>query len=401
MSLKGKKIVIGLTGGIACYKIPYLVRFLTGDGAEVRIIMTDAATKFITPLTLETVSGYPVATDLFPPDKFIATRHIDLAQWPDLLVIAPATANFLGKTASGVSDDLLTTVVCATAKPVLIVPAMNPQMWLNKITRRNYQFLKESGYLFIEPGEGDTACGDQGVGRMAEPQQIFETVRDFLNKSSKKKVLTGRKYVITAGPTREAIDPVRYISNQSSGKMGYALAEAAVRLGAETVLISGPTALTPPDGVRLVRVTTTTDLHQAVKNEFDDTDCLVMAAAPADYTPVEEAPQKIKKSRSHLKLALAPTVDILKEIGKGKKPGQVLVGFALETEKGIENAQKKLEDKHLDLIVLNNPKETGAGFEHDTNIVTLISPGKKTETWPLDTKANIALKLLVITSEMF
>ena len=401
MSLKGKKVVIGLTGGIACYKIPYLVRSLTGAGAEVRVVMTEAATKFITPLTLETVSGNPVATDLFPADKFIATRHIDLAQWPDLIVVAPATANFLGKTASGISDDLLTTIICASAVPVMIVPAMNPQMWLNKITQKNYRFLKDSGYLFIEPCEGDTACGDLGVGRMAEPQQIFETVGDFLGKSSKKKVLTGKKYVITAGPTREAIDPVRYISNQSSGKMGYALAAAAVGLGAETVLISGPTGLTPPEGVRFVQVETTADLHKAVKKEFSRADCLVMAAAPADYSPVEEAPQKIKKSRSHLKLALAPTVDVLKEVARDKKTGQVVVGFALETERGVENARKKLKEKQLDLIVLNNPKEEGAGFEHDTNIVTLIAPGKKPETWPKDTKVNIALKLLVITASMF
>jgi len=401
MSLKGKKIVIGLTGGIACYKIPYLVRFLTGEGAEVKIVMTDAATKFITPLTLETVSGHPVATDMFPPDKFITTRHIDLAQWPDLIVIAPATANFLGKTAGGISDDLLTTVVCATAKPVMIVPAMNPQMWLNKITQKNYKFLRDTGYYFIEPCEGDTACGDQGVGRMAEPQKIFETIRDFFKNNSKKKVLTGKKYVITAGPTREAIDPVRFISNQSSGKMGYALAEAAVSLGAETVLISGPTALTPPDGVKFVPVETTDDLHKAVTKEFANADCLIMAAAPADYTPVKEAPEKIKKSRAHLKLAMAPTVDVLKEVGKKKKPGQVLVGFALETQKGVENARKKLKDKKLDLIVLNNPKEEGAGFEYDTNIVTLIYPGKKPETWPLDTKSNIAVKLLVNTASLF
>lgn len=395
MMLEGKKIIVGLTGGIACYKIPYLVRFLTGQGAEIRVMMTQAATKFITPLTLETVSGNPVATELFADNKFISTRHIELAQWPDVIVVAPATANFMGKTASGISDDLLTTVICATARPVIIAPAMNPQMWLNKITRKNYSFLKEMGYLFIDPDEGDTACGDRGVGRMAEPDKIFKYVEAFLMKASKKKVLTGKKLLITAGPTRENLDPVRYLTNRSSGRMGYALAEAARELGADVTLISGPVALKPPTGIRVIRIETTGEMYQAVKKEFPRSDWLVMAAAPADFTPLKKTGQKIKKERQPLKLEMTTTVDILKQIGAVKKKNQLLVGFALETENGLNNARKKLQAKNLDLIVLNDIRDEGAGFEHDTNKVTLLCRGhKKAVTWPLMTKSDLAFKLL-------
>ncbi len=395
MTLKGKKIIVGLTGGIACYKIPYLVRFLTGQGAEVRVIMTQAATKFITPLTLETVSGNAVATELFPDDKFISTRHIELAQWPDVIVVAPATANFMGKTASGISDDLLTTVICATARPVIIAPAMNPQMWMNKITRKNYSFLKEMGYLFIDPDEGDTACGDRGVGRMAEPDKIFKYVEAFLTKVSKKKVLTGKKLLITAGPTRENLDPVRYLTNRSSGKMGYALTEAARELGADVTLISGPVAIEPPTGIKIIRVETTAEMYQAVKKEFPRSDWLVMAAAPSDFTPLKKAGQKIKKESQPLKLEMTTTVDILKQIGAVKKKSQLLVGFALETENGLNNARKKLQAKNLDLIVLNNIRDEGAGFGHDTNKITLLCPGhRKAITWPLMTKSELAFKLL-------
>ncbi len=393
MALKGKKVLIGLTGGVACYKIPYLVRFLVKEGASVRVIMTEAATKFITPLTLETVSENPVATELFPEERFVGTRHIDMAEWPDLFVIAPATANFLGKVASGISDDLLTTIVCATAQPVMIAPAMNPRMWLNPITQKNYRFLKDTGYLFIDPAEGEMACHHWGVGRVAEPEDILERIKAFFATKKPTRKLAKKKILVTAGPTREALDPVRFITNRSSGKMGYALAEAASAMGAETTLISGPVDRPVPKNVRLISVESTDDLYRAVKQEFKKTDCLIMAAAPSDFAPETVAVNKIKKDRQSLQLKMKPTVDILRAVGKTKSPQQVIVGFALETEDAVNNARRKLKAKHLDMIVLNQPGE-GTGFDTDTNIVTILMPGKKSVTWPMMTKRELSAKLL-------
>ncbi len=394
MSLNGKKVLVGLTGGIACYKVPYLVRFLGKAGVEVRVIMTESATKLITPLTLETVSRHQVYTSMFSEREFVGTRHIDLANWPDLIVVAPSTANFLGKIASGISDDLLTTVVCASPKPMLIAPAMNPGMWNNPVTQRNYGTLKELGYMFAGPAEGEMAERQFGVGRMVEPQELFETVKQFFEDDSKKKPLNGRKILVTAGPCREPIDPVRYISNRSSGKMGYAIAEAASQLGAEVTLISGPTALSAPSGVRMVPVERTSEMRDAVLNEFSGTDCLIMAAAPSDFTPAHEAEQKLKRSDKSLQLILEPTADILKGIAKEKRPGQVVVGFAVETENDEANARRKLAEKQLDLIVLNNPTTPGAAFDHDTNQVILLAPDQPSERWPLMSKMEVAVKLI-------
>jgi len=392
MIFKDRKVLLGLTGGIACYKVPYLIRFLTKEGAVVKVVMTQAATRFITPLTLETVSGNPVAVEMFPAGQLVAARHIDLAQWPDLIVVAPATANFLGKTAHGISDELLTTVICATPQPVMIAPAMNPNMWNNRVTQRNYTSLKELGYLFVGPVEGEMACDDYGVGRMAEPQEIFEAVKSFFFATSNK-VLAGKRILVTAGPTREPLDPVRFLSNYSSGRMGHALAQAAAALGAETTLISGPTHLTPPRGVRTIVIESTSELFKAVKKEFNQSDCLIMAAAPADFKPKSIASQKMKKTDAGYNLALEPTVDILKEIRAKKKQRQVVVGFALETEKALQNARKKLKEKKLDMIVVNQPgKETGFGY--DTNRVTILRPGEKPDRWPLMDKSEIAFKLL-------
>ncbi len=392
MIFKGRKVLLGLTGGIACYKVPYLIRFLTKEGVVVKVVMTQAATRFITPLTLETVSGNPVAVEMFPEGQLVAARHIDLAQWPDLIVVAPATANFLGKTAHGISDDLLTTIICATPQPVMIAPAMNLHMWNNSVTQRNYTSLKELGYLFVDPVEGEMACDDYGVGRMAEPQEIFEAVKSFFFATSNK-VLSDKRILVTAGPTREPLDPVRFLSNYSSGRMGHALAQAAVALGAETTLISGPTHLTPPRGVRTIVIESTSELFKAVKKEFNQSDCLIMAAAPADFKPRSIASQKMKKTDAGYNLALEPTIDILKEIGAKKKQGQVVVGFALETEKALQNARKKLKEKKLDMIVVNQPgKETGFGY--DTNRVTILRPGEKPDRWPLMDKSEIASKLL-------
>lgn len=400
MSLKNKKILVGLTGGIACYKVPYLVRFLVKAEAEVQVIMTDSAKKFITPLTLETVSQRPVASELFPEQKFIATRHIDLAEWPDLVVLAPATANIIGKIASGISDDLLSTILCASPRPVMIAPAMNPQMWKNKVTQRNVATLRELGYHFVEPGEGEMACDHVGVGRMEEPERIFEAIKKFFSSAPKKKSLNGKKVLVTAGPTREEIDPVRYISNHSSGKMGYALASAAVESGAEVTLISGPTDLTPPSSVRLVNITSTDELHKAVTKHFPQNDILIMSAAPADFTPATKNRQKIKKNDLFNSIELKPTVDILSDISKLKKKGQFVVGFALETENRLENAKKKLIDKKLDMIVVNSPGEK-TGFHHDTNAVTILSPNKRKFEIPLMSKTELADCILDYLSKMF
>ncbi len=396
MSLSGRKVVVALTGGIACYKVPYLIRYLVKEDAEVQVIMTGAATKFITPLTLESVSQAEVAVEMFPEKKFVATHHIDLAEWPELIVVAPATANFLGKIASGISDDLVTTVICATAAPVLIAPAMNPQMWKNPITQRNYETLKSLGYMFVDPTEGEMACDHFGVGRMAEPDQIFARVGDFFG--SKKKVLEGKKVIVTAGPTREAIDPVRVITNRSSGRMGYAIAQAAHDLGATTILVSGPTSLEPPRGVKTYLIETTDDLCETILDLFDEADCLIMAAAPADQKPAETAKTKMKKSESGFDLHLVPTVDILKTVAGKKKRSQVVVGFALETNDGPANARKKLKGKRLDMIVLNET-DAETGFDVDTNKITIFEADGTEEDWPLMSKREVAEKLMARVAE--
>lgn len=398
MSLSGKQLVVGLTGGVSCYKVPNLVRLLYKDGASVQVIMTDAATKFITPLTLESVSQRPVAARMFPEDEYVATRHIDYSDWAELIIIAPATANFMGKIATGISDDLLTTVVTAHCNPILIAPAMNPGMWENPVTQKNYNYLKELGHKFVDPAEGEMACDHEGVGRMAEPEVIFEAIKAFLL-PVKKKTLSGKKVLITAGPTREKIDAVRFISNYSSGKMGYALAEAAIELGAETTLISGPSALAPPSGARFIPIESTEQLYQAVSKEFANTDCLIMAAAPSDFKPENELTQKIKRNGSGLKLSLQPTVDILKSLSNGKRKNQLVIGFALETSDAIANATKKLSDKNLDAIVVNKVS-TNTGFNTDTNQVTFIARDKEPDQWPLLSKFKTAQKILEKLSSM-
>ncbi len=401
MSLAGKKITIGLTGGIACYKVPNLVRLLIKQKADVHVLMTESATKFITPLTLETVSNHPVEWQMFPEARYIATRHIDLAGWPDLFVIAPATANFLGKVASGVSDDLLTTIICATTKPILIAPAMNPNMWRNKVTQRNYRYLVDGlKFQSIGPAQGEMACEDWGVGRMSEPEEIFAAIDAFFAKGSKKKVLDGKRILVTAGPCREAIDPVRYISNRSSGKMGYALAQAALDLGAEVTLISGPTDLNPPMNASFVSVETTGQMAKAVLKLFGKSDCLIMAAAPADFMPVTAQKSKIKKATADLELKLKPTTDILKEVARIRRKNQRVIGFALETDNELVNARRKLIEKKLDMIVLNNPLAKGAGFQHDTNKVMLITPNKKPVKLSLASKPEIASQIVDVIASM-
>jgi phosphopantothenoylcysteine decarboxylase/phosphopantothenate--cysteine ligase len=360
-------IVVGVTGGIACYKAAELVRLLVQGRFRARVVMTKEAREFVSPLTFQTLSGNPVATELFSLTQESEIGHINLADWADLLVIAPATANVIGKVAAGLADDLLTTVVMATQAKVLFAPSMNVHMLGNPIVQENIRKLRRVGYHFLEPGEGYLACGYEGKGRLPEPREIVLEIRRLL----KKRDLIGEKLLITAGPSREPIDPVRYLSNRSSGKMGYALARAALRRGAEVILISGPTALEPPAGARFIPVTTTAEMREAVLGEFPNVTAVVMAAAVSDYRPERLASEKIKRTEAALRINLKPNPDILKELGSRKK-GQLLIGFAAETNGLLPNAKKKLEEKGLDLIVANDVTQEGSGFDVDTNVATVM-----------------------------
>ncbi|MCJ7508438.1 MAG: bifunctional phosphopantothenoylcysteine decarboxylase/phosphopantothenate--cysteine ligase CoaBC [candidate division Zixibacteria bacterium] len=348
---KDKNIILGITGGIAAYKSAEICRRLKKLGANVIVVMTRAGAKFITPLTMETLSENEVVTELFPENKVVKTRHIDLATWADLVLIAPATANIIGKIASGIADDILSTVVMSTLSPVLLCPSMNENMYLNPIVQKNIQKLKDLGYKFIEPGIGDLACGTVGKGRLADLDIILREVTNIL---VKKKDLEEKRILITAGPTQEPIDKVRFLSNRSSGKMGYALALEAKKRGAKAILISGPTGIDKPQGIDFYQVKTAQEMHSQVKFHLKKADVLIMAAAVSDFVPKIVQSQKIKREEKKISLELEPTADILKEIGKNKKD-KLLVGFALETENEVENAKRKLKEKNLDLIVVNNP----------------------------------------------
>ncbi len=382
---KGHTVVLGVAGGIACYKAVELVRLLVRDGFSVQVLMTREAMEFVTPLTFQTLSGHPVATEIFSLTQESEIGHINLADQAEVFVIAPATANIIGKIAAGIADDLLTTVVMATRAPVLIAPSMNVHMYGNPILQENIRKLKRLGYNFMEPAEGYLACGYEGKGRLPEPEEIVEQVRGLL----KKKDLAGEKLLITAGPNHEAIDPVRYLTSRSSGKMGYALARAGVRRGAEVTLISGPTSLPPPAGTRLVRVKTAAEMREAVMDAFPQSTAVVMAAAVADYSPERFIPRKLKKGEKPIQLHLKPNPDILKELG-AKKNGQILVGFAAETEELVANAKKKLREKNLDLIVANDVTAEGSGFEGDTNVATILDRKGNVQPLPLMTKEELA-----------
>jgi phosphopantothenoylcysteine decarboxylase/phosphopantothenate--cysteine ligase len=386
---KQSTVLVGVTGGIACYKAVELVRLLVQDGLTVQVIMSRGAMEFVTPLTFQTLSGRPVASETFNLTQESEIGHINLADSAELFVIAPATANAIGKIAAGIADDLLTTVIMATQAPVLIAPAMNIHMYENPILQENIRKLRRIGYHVLEPAQGYLACGYEGKGRLPEPDKIREEIRRLL----KKKDLRGEKLLITAGPNREPIDPVRYISNRSSGKMGYALARAAVRRGAEVVLVSGPTALDPPAGARLIPVTTAAEMRGAVLEEFPNCTSVIMAAAVADFRPVEVSDRKLKRGKGPLELRLVPNPDILKDLGE-KRDGQILVGFAAETEDLIANASKKLREKNLQMIVANNVAEAGSGFDGDTNIATIVDCHGATRSLPLMTKDELADRVL-------
>jgi phosphopantothenoylcysteine decarboxylase/phosphopantothenate--cysteine ligase len=389
MLIRDKNIVLGITGGIAAYKACELIRLMIKSGANVRVIMTKGAEEFVTPLTLQTLSRNPVHTDLFSLTQEAEVGHVSLADRADLFVIAPSTANLIGKVANGIADDLLTTTIMAAKVPVLLAPAMNCNMYENPIVQENMNKLKGYGYNFIDSETGELACGYEGKGRMAEPGDIMEEIETILSP----KDLKGERIVVTAGPTCEAIDPVRFIGNRSSGKMGYALAKMAARRGAEVTLISGPSSLKPPRGTGFISVESAEDMRRAVTVNLKDATIVIMAAAVADYRPKKAASEKMKKGAGSISLDLEKTEDIISEIGM-KKGKRLIIGFAAETDNLWANAKKKLKEKNLDLIIANNVKEPGAGFGVDTNIVTIIDKNGVVEALPKMSKDEVAWKVL-------
>lgn len=396
--LSGKKILLGVTGGIAAYKAPVLVRELVKAGAEVQVVMSRAASQFVTPLSLATVSRREVVSDVFPPpDDHGAsswTQHIDLALWADMMLVAPATAHTIAKIAHGFADDMLTTLVLALRCPLALAPAMDVDMFLNRTTQQNIDALRESGCFIINPDDGELASGLSGPGRLPEVDALVRFVDGILENSHRD--LTGKKFLVTAGPTHEPIDPVRYIGNRSSGKMGFAVANAAALRGADVTLISGPVHLRTPRNVKRIDVNTAQEMDAAVQQEFDQTDVVVMAAAVADYAVVEPGGEKIKREsqpEDQLTLRLKKNPDILQSLG-ARKGNRLLIGFALETTDGIRHAQEKLKRKNLDAIVLNNATEAGAGFNTDTNVVTIITLDGHAESLPIMPKFEVANRIL-------
>lgn len=401
MGLAGKKIILGVTGSIAAYKSVYLLRRLVEHGADVLVVMTPEAAKFVTPLTFQVLSKNTVYTDMFESGQGGEISHLYLGRGADMVLIAPATANIIGKMANGIADDLLSTILLACKCPVLVAPAMDSEMYDNRVVQKNISYLQKLNVDFIGPVTGPLASGIEGPGRMSEPDVILAFVEERLADRACRDI-EGHTILVTAGPTREAIDPVRYISNLSSGKMGYSIAEAAKRRGAKVILISGPVSLTPPAGVELVRVITAEEMFNAVINRLPEVDVVVMAAAVSDFKPAVVVNSKIKKgnipsfykeSAGGITLNLVKTQDILSEILE-KKGKQFIVGFAAETEDMVANAKKKLISKQLDMIVANDVCKEGAGFEVDTNIVTVIDRWGETVEYPVMTKAAVADKIL-------
>ena len=394
--MKGKKIIIGICGGIAAYKVVELVRLLVREGYYVRVAMTKNATHFVTPFTLEVLSGNKVIWDMFSQEKEM--EHIVWAQDSDLILVAPATANILGKLAHGIADDFLTTMILASTSKVMICPAMNTQMFLNPVVQKNLEDLKNRGFIILEPAYGKLACGTTGAGRLPELDVIFEEIEDVLSE----KDLSGIRILVTAGPTREPIDPVRFISNRSSGKMGYAIAKMAKRRGADVVLVSGPTNLKPPSGrnVEVCWVETAEQMRKVVLQKWQDCDVVIKAAAVADYSPETQSSSKIKKKEFDLVLKLRRNPDILEELGR-KKEDKIIVGFAAETEELIKNAQEKLRKKNLDMIVANDVSKRDSGFEVDTNRAILIKKDGTMEKTGLLKKEELANLILDRVKEIY
>ena len=393
--LKGKTILLGVSGGIAAYKGAALCSKLAQAGADVRVIMTESATKFIAPLTFQTLSRHDVIVDTFDEKDASVVSHIDLADRADLVIVAPATANTIAKMALGLGDDMLSTTLLATTAPILVAPAMNVHMYAHPAVQANMNTLAERGVLFVEPGTGQLACGYVGKGRLEEPEQIVEAVRRFF---ADKELLRGKKVLVTAGGTVERIDPVRYLTNDSSGKMGFAIAEAALLMGAEVTLVSGKTTAAAPQGVRIVQVESAVQMLDAVVARMPEADIVIKAAAVADYRPAEQADQKIKKKEDEMTLKLVKNPDILQTIGQ-LKTNQFIVGFAAETQNIDEHAMDKLSRKRCDLLVANDVTQEGAGFGTDTNVVRIYDAGGLVEALPVMTKREVARQLLMHVAE--
>ena len=391
MELAGKKILLGITGGIAAYKTPLLVRELMRRGADVRVVMTESGGKFAAATTLEVLSRHPVHSDMFARDEEFPVLHVGLAGWADLVLVAPATANSIARMAHGLADDLLAAVMLGTSAQVLVAPSMEEHMLDHPATQANIETLRERGCAIIAPEEGELASGASGRGRLPEPEAIVERV---VQKLVCGRDLEGLKLLVTAGPTLEDIDPVRFIGNRSSGKMGYAVAQRARERGGQVWLIAGPTQLSAPAGVELRRVRSTLELKQEADALFDGMDGAIMAAAPADYRPRQVATEKIKRSGSPLTIELVENPDVAAGLGARRREGQLLVLFALETEEGIEQAREKLARKKGDLVVLNSLRDEGAGFEVDSNVVTLIDAQGKVERLPKMSKLEVADRIL-------
>ena len=391
MAEKKKTVVLGVTGGIAAYKTASLASMLVKNGYDVQVLMTKNATNFINPIVFETLTKHKCLIDTFDRNFEFSVEHVAISKQADVVMVAPATANVIGKLAHGIADDMLTTTImaCRRCKKIL-APAMNTEMYLNPIVQDNLKLLEHYGYEIIKPAEGHLACGDTGPGKMPEPEVLYEYI---YREIAFEKDMVGKHVLITAGPTREAIDPVRYITNHSSGKMGYALARVCAARGAEVTLVTGPTSIAKPLFAKVIPVTTAREMFEAVKTEGEHADIICKAAAVADYRPEHAANEKIKKSDEKLSLELEKTDDILKYLGEHKRDGQFLCGFSMETENLVENSRKKLAKKNLDMIVANNLKEEGAGFQGDTNVVTLITPEDELHL-PLLSKEETAVKIL-------
>ena len=386
-----KTVVLGVTGGIAAYKTASLASMLVKNGYDVQVLMTRNATNFINPIVFETLTKHKCLIDTFDRNFEYSVEHVALASVADLVMIAPATANVIGKLAHGIADDMLTTTVMACRRcPKFIAPAMNSEMYLNPVVQDNLAILKKYGYEVIEPAEGHLACGTSGIGKMPEPEELYEYIYHEL---AWEKDMIGKKVLVTAGPTQEAIDPVRYITNHSSGKMGYAVAKVCAARGADVTLVSGPTSIPKPMFVNVLPVTTAKEMFEAVSRESEDADIVCKAAAVADYRPKYVNDQKMKKSGEQMVLELEKTDDILKYLGEHKKPGQFLCGFSMETENMVENSRAKLEKKNLDMIAANNLRDAGAGFQGDTNRMTLITRENET-VLPLLSKEETAARIL-------
>lgn len=396
--LKNRNILLGVSGGIAVYKAAALTSKLVQAGANVKVIMTKSACEFVSPLTFQALSRNEVYTNTFEEPNPRVIAHIDAADWADLVIVAPATANVIGKLASGIADEMLTTTLLATTAPVWIAPAMNVHMYDHPAVQRNISVLYKDGYRFIEPSEGYLACGYIGKGRLEEPERIVQLAESYFS-NEKSGLLEGKRVLITAGPTREQIDPVRFFSNRSTGKMGYAFAEEAARMGARVTLIAGPTALDDPAGVDVIHVQSAEDMYQAALSVFDESDIVIKTAAVADYRPKHVHDQKMKKKDGGLVIELERTKDILKALGE-RKTKQILVGFAAETQHVEDYAKQKLETKNLDMIVANNITAEGAGFGTETNIVTVFHRDGKKTAHPLMSKREVAAEVLKEAAEL-